>query len=62
MTGFVSLNGPDNSGKSTQVRLLADRWEGFCDLGPVRRHDPVPWMHISRPLVGPASRAPRTRR
>ncbi|XKK38871.1 hypothetical protein HFP72_31270 [Nocardiopsis sp. ARC36] len=35
MTGFVSLNGPDNSGKSTQVRMLADSWEGFCALGPV---------------------------
>ncbi|WP_159944991.1 MULTISPECIES: hypothetical protein [unclassified Nocardiopsis] len=47
MTGFVSLNGPDNSGKSTQVRMLADGWEGFCDLGPVHRHDPVPWTRVS---------------
>ncbi|MFY7067093.1 hypothetical protein ACOQFV_14640 [Nocardiopsis changdeensis] len=47
MTGFVSLNGPDNSGKSTQVRMLADGWEGFCDLGPVHRHDPVPWSRVS---------------
>ncbi|MFJ9554076.1 hypothetical protein ACIRPH_09680 [Nocardiopsis sp. NPDC101807] len=47
MTGFVSLNGPDNSGKSTQVRMLADSWEGFRDLGPVHRHDPVPWTRVS---------------
>lgn len=47
MTGFVSLNGPDNSGKSTQVRMLADGWEWFCDLGPVHRYDPVPWARVS---------------
>ncbi|WP_160049937.1 hypothetical protein [Nocardiopsis sp. FR4] len=47
MTGFVSLNGPDSSGKSTQVRLLAESWEGFCDLGPVHRHDPIPWDRVS---------------
>ena len=49
MTGFVSLNGPDNSGKSTQVRLLADCWDGFCDLGPVHRYDPEPWARVSGP-------------
>ncbi|PDP89087.1 hypothetical protein CQJ94_04950 [Glycomyces fuscus] len=47
MTDFVSLNGPDNSGKSTQVRMLAHDWHGFHDLGPVHRHDPVPWSRVS---------------
>lgn len=47
MTYFVSLNGPDNSGKSTQVRMLAESWDGFCDLGPVHRHDPVSWSRVS---------------
>ncbi|WP_304453906.1 hypothetical protein [Nocardiopsis sp. YSL2] len=47
MTDFVSLNGPDNCGKSTQVRALANGWEGFCDLGPVHRHDPAPWGRVS---------------
>ncbi|XKK40069.1 hypothetical protein HFP72_04625 [Nocardiopsis sp. ARC36] len=47
MTDFVSLNGPDNSGKSTQVRMLADDWHGFHELGPIHRHDPVPWSRVS---------------
>lgn len=35
----VSLNGPDNVGKSTQVRLLARR-TGATDAGPLDRYDP----------------------
>ena len=52
MTAFVSLNGPDNSGKSTQVRMLADSWPGFHDLGPVHRHDPTTWARVSGPGYG----------
>lgn len=52
MTDFVSLNGPDNSGKSTQVRMLADSWHGFHDLGPVHRHDPTTWARVSGPGYG----------
>lgn len=47
MTRFVSFNGPDSSGKSTQVRMIAEGWEGFCDLGPIHRHDPGPWNRVS---------------
>ncbi|WP_028649997.1 hypothetical protein [Nocardiopsis sp. CNT312] len=52
MTAFVSLNGPDNSGKSTQARRLARSWDGFCDLGPVHRHDPASWSRVSGPEFG----------
>ncbi|WP_017600655.1 hypothetical protein [Nocardiopsis lucentensis] len=52
MTDFVSLNGPDNSGKSTQVRMLAESWDGFCDLGPVHRHDPAAWSRVAGPGFG----------
>ncbi|GAA0981683.1 hypothetical protein Q7689_07660 [Nocardiopsis tropica] len=52
MTDFISLNGPDNSGKSTQVRMLADSWHGFHDLGPVHRHDPATWARVSGPGYG----------
>lgn len=43
MPDFISLNGPDNVGKTTQLRRLAERWEGFQALGAVHEHDPEPW-------------------
>jgi hypothetical protein len=43
MPDFISLNGPDNVGKTTQLRRLARRWEGFQVLGAVHEHDPGPW-------------------
>jgi hypothetical protein len=43
MPDFISLNGPDNVGKTTQLRRLAGRWEGFQALGAVHEHDPGPW-------------------
>ncbi|MEU1893918.1 hypothetical protein [Streptomyces pristinaespiralis] len=30
---FVSLNGPDNVGKTTHLVRLAGRWDGFQPLG-----------------------------
>lgn len=43
MPDFISLNGPDNVGKTTQLQRLAGRWEGFQMLGAVHEHDPAPW-------------------
>ncbi|MEV6009172.1 hypothetical protein AB0M29_20450 [Streptomyces sp. NPDC051976] len=40
---FISLNGPDNTGKTTQLRQLAGRWDGFQVLGAIHEHDPAPW-------------------
>lgn len=40
---FVSLNGPDNVGKTTQLRRLAQYRPGFQPLGTVHDHDPEPW-------------------
>lgn len=40
---FVSINGPDNVGKTTQLQRLAARWDGFQVLGAVHEHDPEPW-------------------
>ncbi|GGU68812.1 hypothetical protein GCM10010211_37780 [Streptomyces albospinus] len=44
---FVSLNGPDNVGKTTQLRRLADFWSGFQPLGAVHEHDPEPWAKVA---------------
>jgi len=35
----VAVSGPDNVGKSTQIRLLA-RQAGLVDAGPLDAHDP----------------------
>lgn len=43
MPDLISLNGPDNAGKTTQLQRLATRWEGFQMLGAVHEHDPRPW-------------------
>lgn len=47
MPEFISLNGPDNVGKTTQLRQLAGRWTGFQMLGAVHEHDPSPWERAS---------------
>lgn len=49
MTGaeFISLNGPDNAGKTTQLRLLAQRDPEFQMLGSVHEHDPGPWARVA---------------
>ncbi|KMS74079.1 hypothetical protein ACM01_15755 [Streptomyces viridochromogenes] len=44
---FVSLNGPDNVGKTTQLRLLAQRCPGFQPLGAIHDHDPEPWARVA---------------
>ncbi|WP_260637105.1 hypothetical protein [Streptomyces angustmyceticus] len=47
MPDFISLNGPDNAGKTTQLVRLAERWEGFQPLGAVHEHDPEPWARVT---------------
>jgi thymidylate kinase len=44
---FISLNGPDNAGKTTQLRLLAQRDPEFQMLGSVHEHDPEPWARVA---------------
>ncbi|MFJ6939167.1 hypothetical protein [Streptomyces sp. NPDC101132] len=44
---FVSLNGPDNVGKTTHLVRLAERWDGFQPLGAVHEHDPEPWARVA---------------
>ncbi|MGW3558048.1 hypothetical protein ACWDNT_11860 [Streptomyces sp. NPDC000963] len=44
---FVSLNGPDNVGKTTHLVRLAARWDGFQPLGAVHEHDPEPWARVA---------------
>ncbi|MFI0711239.1 hypothetical protein ACH4SK_11390 [Streptomyces inhibens] len=44
---FVSLNGPDNVGKTTQLRQLAESWSGFQPLGAIHEHDPGPWASVA---------------
>ncbi|WP_055534673.1 hypothetical protein [Streptomyces graminilatus] len=45
--GFVSLNGPDNVGKTTQLRLLARHRSGCQPLGAIHDHDPEPWERVA---------------
>ncbi|MCE7082818.1 hypothetical protein [Streptomyces sp. ST2-7A] len=50
MTGlpdFVSLNGPDNVGKTTQLRLLAERTSRFQGLGSIHEHDTETWRRVA---------------
>ncbi|MER6011550.1 hypothetical protein [Streptomyces bluensis] len=47
MPEFISLNGPDNVGKTTQLRRLAEHWSGFQPLGAVHEHDPEPWERVA---------------
>lgn len=44
---FISLNGPDNVGKTTHLIRLAERWDGFQPLGAVHEHDPEPWARAA---------------
>ncbi|MFD4371081.1 hypothetical protein [Streptomyces sp. NPDC058486] len=44
---FVSLNGPDNAGKTTHLVRLAERWHGLQPLGAVHEHDPEPWEWVA---------------
>lgn len=44
---FVSFNGPDNVGKTTQLMRLAKHWSGFQPLGAVHEHDPEPWTRVA---------------
>ncbi|MEK8146131.1 hypothetical protein NKH18_47760 [Streptomyces sp. M10(2022)] len=44
---FISLNGPDNVGKTTHLVRLAERWDGCQPLGAVHEHDPVPWARVA---------------
>ncbi|WP_328914149.1 MULTISPECIES: hypothetical protein [unclassified Streptomyces] len=44
---FISFNGPDNVGKTTQLRRLARRWERFQALGAVHEHDPAAWERVA---------------
>ncbi|MCB5910156.1 hypothetical protein [Streptomyces pinistramenti] len=47
MPDFVSLNGPDNAGKTTQLARLTERWDGFQPLGAVHEHDPETWARVA---------------
>ncbi|WP_235001941.1 hypothetical protein [Actinacidiphila paucisporea] len=47
MPEFVSVNGPDNAGKTTQLQRLAERWDTFQMLGAVHEHDPEPWERVA---------------
>jgi len=44
---FVSLNNPDNEGKTTQLVRLAERWDRFQPLGAVHEHGPEPWARVA---------------
>ncbi|MBO0914466.1 hypothetical protein [Streptomyces laculatispora] len=44
---FISLNGPDNVGKTTHLVRLAERWDGCQPLGAVHEHDPEPWARVA---------------
>lgn len=44
---FVSLNGPDNVGKTTHLVRLAEQWDRFQSLGAVHKHDPEPWAQVA---------------
>ncbi|MFG2565221.1 hypothetical protein ACGFR6_07235 [Streptomyces sp. NPDC048567] len=44
---FVSLNGPDNVGKTTHLDRLATRRHIFQSLGAVHEHDPEPWARVA---------------
>ncbi|MEU2511096.1 hypothetical protein [Streptomyces syringium] len=44
---FVSLNGPDNVGKTTHLMRLTERWNGLQPLGAVHEHDPEPWARVA---------------
>ena len=43
MSEFVSLNGPDNAGKTTQIRLLSEARPSLQVLGSAHEHAPHLW-------------------
>jgi thymidylate kinase len=43
MTEFISLNGPDNAGKTTQLGLLSEARPSLHVLGSVHEHAPDLW-------------------
>ena len=43
MSEFVSLNGPDNAGKTTQIKLLAEARPSLHVLGSVHEYAPGLW-------------------
>ncbi|WP_406452629.1 hypothetical protein OG782_19360 [Streptomyces sp. NBC_00876] len=47
LPAFVSLNGPDNVGKTTHLDRLAARRHVFQPLGAVHEHDPEPWARVA---------------
>jgi len=44
---FLSLNGPDNVGKTTQLERLAHHRPRLQLLGSIHQHDPEPWRHVA---------------
>ncbi|MEU9091727.1 hypothetical protein [Streptomyces sp. NPDC048428] len=43
---FLSLNGPDNAGKITQLRLLGARFPSVQLLGSAHEHDAASWERV----------------
>jgi hypothetical protein len=43
---FLSLNGPDNAGKTTQIRLLSEARPSLQALGSVHRHAAQLWSEL----------------
>jgi hypothetical protein len=46
-TEFLSLNGPDNAGKTTQIRLLSEARPSLQRLGSAHEHAPHLWRRLS---------------
>ncbi|WKD37076.1 hypothetical protein KO717_04825 [Streptomyces xanthophaeus] len=44
---FISLNGPDNVGKTTHLRLLASRFPHVQSLGSVHDHHAAAWKRVA---------------
>ncbi|TQF01941.1 hypothetical protein E6W39_06235 [Kitasatospora acidiphila] len=40
---FLSLNGPDNVGKTTHLARIAEHYPALQPLGSIHHHDPTPW-------------------
>ncbi|MEU8927666.1 hypothetical protein AB0D10_43325 [Kitasatospora sp. NPDC048545] len=45
---FLSLNGPDNVGKTTHLARIADHRPGLQLLGSIHQHDPEPWNEAAQ--------------
>jgi hypothetical protein len=44
---YISLNGPDNVGKTTQLHRLAKTSARYQPLGSVHEHDPETWQRVA---------------